>query len=59
MTLYVAGYIILCVIVGVYGSDRDFGFYGFFIASLVFSPLIVFSVLLLSKGSAKKKSAST
>lgn len=53
MTFYVLAYILLCVIVGVYGSNRDFGFYGFFIASLVFTPLIVFSALLLTKKSDK------
>lgn len=49
MTLSIIAYLILCLIVGIYGSKRDFGFYGFFIASIVFTPLIVFAVLLLSK----------
>jgi hypothetical protein len=56
MTIYFIAYIILCLIVGVYGSKRDFGFYGFFIASIIFTPLIVLAVLLLSKPKKDKES---
>lgn len=55
MIIYVIAYLVLCALVGVYGSNRDFGFYGFFIASLVFTPLIVFTVLLLTKPDKEKK----
>lgn len=55
MTPFFIAYLILCLIVGIYGSKRDFGFYGFFIASIIFTPLIVFSVLLLSKPKKEKE----
>lgn len=56
MIPFFVAYLILCLIVGVYGNNREFGFYGYFIASLVFTPLIVFAVLLLTKPKKDSKS---
>jgi hypothetical protein len=53
MPLFLIAYVIACLIVGVYGKDRDFGFYGFFIASIVFTPVLVFFALLLTRDTKK------
>lgn len=49
MILWYVAYFIACLIVGIYGSDRRFGFLGSFIGSILATPLIVFFVLLLTK----------
>lgn len=41
-------WLILSVLVGIVGKDRKLGFVGFFILSLVFSPLLVVFALLLT-----------
>lgn len=48
------GYIILSVIAGVYGSERSFGFWGFFIASLIVSPFVTLFFLMLTKDKSQK-----
>jgi len=49
MILWYIAYFTACLIVGIYGSDRRFGFLGSFIGSIIATPLIVFFVLLITK----------
>jgi len=49
MILWYFAYFIACLIVGIYGSERRFGFLGSFIGSILATPLIVFLVLLITK----------
>lgn len=51
----ILAYLILCIIVGVYGSERTLGFWGFFALSLVLSPLIIFLFLVLTRTKKKTK----
>jgi Na+-driven multidrug efflux pump len=48
LLLMIISWIPLCLIVGAYGSHRNIGFWGGFIASLFFSPLIGFICVALS-----------
>jgi len=48
MLIYIA-YIILAMIVGVYGRNRSFGFLGFFLLSLLLTPVVVFLFLFITK----------
>jgi hypothetical protein len=41
-------YIVFCILVGICGSQRRMGFIGTFIVSLVFTPVVVLIVLLLT-----------
>jgi len=41
-------YVVFCILVGVCGSQRRMGFLGTFIVSLLFTPVIVLIVLLLT-----------
>jgi hypothetical protein len=41
-------YIILCVVTGFCGSHRRMGVFGTFLLALVFTPLVVLPVLLLT-----------
>jgi len=49
MILWYFAYFTACLIVGIYGSDRRFGFLGSFLSSILATPLIVFFVLLITK----------
>ncbi len=40
MIWYIAGYIIISLLIGAYGSQHKFGFWGYFFGSLLFSPFI-------------------
>ncbi len=41
-------YIVLATTIGFFGRNRGFGFWGFFFASLLFTPFIGFLMLLAS-----------
>ena len=41
-------YVLLCILVGYLGRKREIGFAGFFILSLLLSPLITALILLIS-----------
>jgi hypothetical protein len=41
-------YVVFCILVGLCGSQRRMGFIGTFIISLVFTPVLVLIVLLLT-----------
>jgi hypothetical protein len=41
-------YIVFCILVGLCGSQRRMGFIGTFVVSLLFTPVIVLIVLLLT-----------
>jgi hypothetical protein len=41
-------YVVFCILVGLCGSQRRMGFLGTFIVSLLFTPVIVLIVLLLT-----------
>jgi hypothetical protein len=41
-------YVVFCVLVGICGSQRRMGFIGTFIVSLIFTPVLVLIVLLLT-----------
>lgn len=45
-------YVAFCVIIGLFGTNKKFGFWGYFFCSLALTPLIGVIVLL---GSDKKK----
>jgi len=49
MILWYSAYFIACLIVGIYGSDRRFGFLGSFVGSIFATPLIVFLLLIVTK----------
>lgn len=51
------GYIVLSIIAGIIGSDRNLGFWGFFIASLIVSPILTLFFLLITKNKSVKKTA--
>jgi hypothetical protein len=46
-------YVVFAVLVGICGSQRRMGFIGTFIVSLVFTPVVVLIVLLLTGPSAR------
>jgi hypothetical protein len=41
-------YTILCLLTGLYGSQRRMGFFGTFILAIITTPLVVLPVLLLT-----------
>ncbi len=49
MILWYIAYFVACLLVGVYGSDRRFGFLGSFAGSILITPLIMFFILALTK----------
>jgi hypothetical protein len=47
---YIAiAFVVLSVFVGALGRDRKLGFWGFFFLSLVFTPLLIFLILVFTK----------
>ena len=48
MPLLYALYVLLCILVGYLGRKREIGFAGFFILSILLSPLITALILLIS-----------
>jgi hypothetical protein len=42
-------YLILCLMVAWFGNNRKFGFWGFLIASFLFTPLLVGLILALTR----------
>jgi hypothetical protein len=49
MILWYIAYGVACILVGVYGSERRFGFLGSFVGAIVTTPLIMFLILALTK----------
>lgn len=49
MILWYIAYVVACILVGVYGSDRRFGFLGSFLGALFTTPIIMFLILALTK----------
>ncbi len=47
ITLLVFGWVALSILVGVYSRNRRVGFVGGFLLSLIFSPLLIATLLLL------------
>lgn len=47
--LYLVIWFFLSVVVGYSGRNRAFGFWGIFLASMFFSPILVMLVLLLTE----------
>jgi hypothetical protein len=46
--MFIFGWLLLAVLVGVFGSDRQIGFWGAFLLSLILSPLIGLIIVLFS-----------
>ncbi len=38
--LYFIGYVLFSALVGLFGADRKWGFWGYFFSSLLFTPLL-------------------
>lgn len=49
MMIPALAYLILCIAVGVYGSERTLGFWGFFPLALIFTPFVIFLFLVLTR----------
>lgn len=47
--LYIIIWVVLSFIVGLYGRSRAGGFLGFFMASLLFSPIVALIFLILGR----------
>lgn len=48
MLIPILTWFFLSMLVGLLGRKRAFGFWGFFLASVVFTPLVVLGVLMLT-----------
>jgi len=48
-------YLVACFLVGIFGINKKFGFWGYFFGSLLLSPLV--GVILLFASDSKRKSA--
>lgn len=55
MALIIISYIILSLIAGVYGSRRKLGFWGFFVAAIVTTPILVLLFLAITKEKTEHK----
>jgi len=53
MILWYIAYGVACILVGVYGSDRRFGFLGSFLGAVFTTPIIMFLILALTKQTKK------
>lgn len=53
--MYVVLWLLGSLVVGFIGRNRTFGFFGFFLASLIVSPIVVL-IILLATGPDPKKS---
>jgi hypothetical protein len=42
-------YLALCILVGILGRGRKFGFVGFLLLSVLFTPLVIIVVLLMTE----------
>lgn len=47
--IYILVWVLLAIVVGVAGRQRSGGFIGFFVASLLFSPIVALIFLILGK----------
>jgi len=52
-------YILVCAVVGVLGRHRLIGFWGFFLLSIVLSPVVTLIALAVTMHSPRKKPAGT
>jgi hypothetical protein len=43
--MFFAIYLLLCLVAGIIGSNRTIGFWGFFLLSLVITPLVTLAML--------------
>lgn len=48
-------YIVLCLLVGFFGQKKRFGFWGYFIASLIFTPIGGILMIIPSEPKVKAK----
>ncbi len=49
-------YIIICILLGLLGINKKFGFWGYFFASLLLTPILG-AILLLASGEKKGKAS--
>jgi hypothetical protein len=47
--MIVLGYLILCTIVAILGRNKTIGFWGFFFFSVILTPIIGISILIIAK----------
>lgn len=47
--LMILGYIIFCTIVAILGRNKTIGFWGFFFFSVILTPVIGLSILIIAK----------
>jgi hypothetical protein len=52
--LEISAYVVFCLLAGLCGSQRRMGFFGTFILSLLFTPVVVLVVLLLTGPSSRR-----
>lgn len=57
--IYIISYIFLSLIIGLLGTNRKFGFWGYFFYSLLFTPFLGIIILLASSKRVPKKCGST
>jgi Na+/melibiose symporter-like transporter len=57
MVPLILAHFVLAIIAGIFGSNRNLGFWGFFIISLVVTPILVLFFLLLTKDKSQKRAA--
>jgi hypothetical protein len=48
MVIYLVGYVITSILLGLFGYNRKFGFWGYFFGSLLLTPLIGILLVLAS-----------
>ena len=53
--IYIILYILLSFIIGLLGTNRKFGFWGYFFYSLLFTPFLGIIILLASSKAVPKK----
>ena len=53
--LYILVWVILAIVVGLAGRHRAGGFLGFFVASLLFSPIVALVFLILGRSEAQDR----
>ena len=57
--MYLTLYIFLSIIIGFLGTNRKFGFWGYFFYSLLFTPFLGIIILLASSPSVPRKCGPT
>lgn len=46
---FLIAYLILCLIVGLLGRDKVIGFWGFFLLSIIITPIVPFVFMLITR----------